>query len=1076
MTRVLDTKTFVVLGEGLAAGVGHFSLTEDVQEWSFPAQVAKKIGAAFDQPVIEAPGVGNVGFGHLPAVVPELLQTSVLKDFPRAAADLGNLSVPGFSLADALERRPQAPMIWTDDPQQTVTNLILGIPSLTTKDAKPATQVEYAKARKPTLALIVLGYQEMLEPLVSGHIHGGRKSDLSRFDRHYKKLLDELAGTKTTVIAATVPNPLHTAYFSSLETAAHILRTEVAFLKSQFGLHTGDLLNLEGLVDVGYQFLARQVSGNLPEGSVIAAEEAARISRGVANLNDTIRKLAERKDALVFDLHGYLAEVAEQGVQVGRKTLTADFLGGFYLLNGVFPGRTGHALIANELIALLSDHFDERFGAVDVREVMQGDGNTLSKIADGGTYTDEYLEPRTAENMPPLAPGDPSALNFFPPFDPTKFNIFPIQTTFPDSPFDFGGVKAINKCVPKIGIPAGGFSDPKLLKPLVLPEGLEQTLELNKEGSYFGDALRAVDAPDEKPFINGLPTFGGSGNTFFGGLAMTDSHVAGKIHIRFTEPDDNGITHFEITHPGGLEGDDGVLAAPKFFKLPAQQNRVIDVPGLISSGSLDLNTGYVTNFRYNVIFINTQIYTLFNVNPGLPPGPLPQIFPGPPNSGSTWARFDQREDGQLDLTLAANLWLPLGKETADGAPIRFPLPFGNPHLECASIVARGTTLHPHIHLTTKPTPGRDLGAEAPEIPVNTVREFTTFVHNNNFGDVFGLHIDELEGEGTGRSHLMGRLRFQFGPRFGDSVPFQVSFLPPGGLMSQDPVPLPYLPPGTARGMVGFNEELVFPSGVTYHQTLLSSSMDPNNLPLGAVDLKTGRVRGEFLNRSFVVQKLFVNLTSVEPCTPGDSFNYQGPARFETGPGGELIFSFNGEVFIPYPKGFRFPNPSADGRPPYRVVRESRLDPFLRLQAMLGGTPPENVLSSGRGNAVIEGESSIREKFSYAFKIPCDPTKADDAFFEYTNFKDEGTFKLSRLSWVRASNSRHATTEGGEADTITFGGFGSWSKDSDLHQVSVHISTAESEPYVGIQVDGGTTSNVNTKPVDLAATIPLEAGE
>ena len=1073
MTRMLDAETFVVLGEGLAAGAGHFSLTEDVQKFSFPALVAEKLGTSLAQPVLEAPGVGNVGFQQLPAVVPDLLQTSVLEDFPRAEADLGNLSVPGATVADALERRPRPPMVWTDDPQQTLVNLILGVPSLTATGAKAPTMVEYARARKPTLALIALGYQEVLEPLVPGHVHGGRRADVASFEKHYKKLLGQLAGGDTTVIAATIPDPLDTAYFSSLETAAYILRTEAPFLKAQYGLADGDLLSLDALVEIGYQFLARQVSGSVPAGSVISAADARKVRRGVGALNATIRKLAKGK-AVVFDLHGYLRQVNDDGVRVGDRELSADYLGGFYLLNGVYPGRTGHALIANQLIALLCRELGVRAGEVDVAEVMQGDGNALSKVADGGTYTDEYLEPRTAADMPPLPPGDPAALNFFPPFDPTKFNIFPIQTTFPDSPFDFGGVKAINHCVPKVGVPAGGFSDPQLLKPLVLPEGLEQTLELNRDGSYFGDALRACDAPDEKPFIHGLPTFGASGNTFFGGLAMTDSHLSGKIHIRFTEPED-GVTHFEITHPGGLAGDDGVLAAPKLFRLPAQHNRVVDVPGLISSGDLDLNTGFVTNFRYNVLFINTQIHTLFNVNPGLPPGPLPQIFPGPPNSGSTWARFDQREDGKLDLTLAANLWLPLGKEGADGQPIRFPLPFGNPNLECASIVARGTTLHPHIHLTTKASPGPELGDAAPEIPVNTVKEFATFVHNNNFGDVFGLHIDELEGEGTGRSHLMGRLRFQFGPRFGDSVPFHVSFLPPGGLMSEDPVPLPYLPPGTSRGMIGFDEQLAFPSGVVYDQTLLSSSMDPNNLPLGAVDLKTGRVRGEFLNRSFVVQKLFVNLTAVEPCTPGDSFNYQGPARFETGPGGELVFSSSGEVFIPYPKGFRFPSPSADGTPPFTVVRESRLDPFLRLQAMHGGRPAAGVLKSGgsaKKPAVIQDVSSIGESFSYAFSIPCDPAAADSAFFEYANEKDAGTFKLKRLSWLRATNSRASEAGDGEADTITFGGFGSWSQDDDLHQISVHISTAQGEPYVGIQVDGGTTSNVNTKPRKLEDTIPL----
>ncbi len=1076
MTRMLDAETFVVLGESLAAGTGHFSLTEDVQEHSFPALVAEKLGTSLDQPVIEAPGVGNVGFRHLPALVPDLLQTSVLKDFPRDAADLGNLSVPGASVADAVERRPQAPMVWTDDPQQTLMNLILGVPSLTRGRGKPPTMLEYARARKPTLVLIALGYQEVLEPLVPGHVHCGRHADLGSFEKHYRKLLRAFPTSGATVVVATIPDPLDTAYFSSLETAAHILRTEASFLKSQYGLETGDLIGLDALIEIGCEFLARQVSGKLPEGSVITAGNAEKISRGVEALNAGIRKLAGR-NRLVFDLHDYLRRVAEDGAEVGDRTLSADYLGGFYLLNGVFPGRTGHALIANELIALLSRECSERIGEVDVAEVMSADANTLSKVAGGPTYTGEYLEPRTAADMPPLPPGDPSALNFFPPFDPAKFNIFPIQTTFPDSPFDFGGVKAINKCVPKVGIPAGGFSDPKITRPLVLPEGLEQTLELNKEGSYYGDAFRVCDLPDEKPFIHGLPTFGGGGNTFFGGLAMVNTHLSGKMRIRFTEPDEHGVSHFEITHPGGLTGDDGALAAPKLFKMPAQHHRAVDVPGIVSSGDLDLETGYVTNFRYNVMFVNTAIYTLLKANPGLPQGPLPQIFPGPPNSGSTWGRFDQREDGKLDFTLAANLWLPLGKEAPDGAPIRFPLPFGNPHFECASIVTRGTTLHPNIHLTTKESPGRDLGDEAPEIPVNTVREFAACVHNNNFGDVFDLGIDELGGEGVGRSHLMGRLRFQFGPRFGDSVPFQVSFLPPGGLLSEEPIPLPYLPPGTARGMIGFNEQIVYPSGVVYHQSGLSSSMDPNNLAIGAIDLETGRVIGEFLNRSFVVQQLFVNLTAIEPCTPGDSFNYQGPARFETGPGGELVFSFNGEVFVPYPKGFKFPGPSADGNPPYLVVRESRLDPFLRLQATCGGAPATGVLESGSGTrpAAIESTSSIGEPFSYAFRIPCDPAAAVDAFFEYTNAEVVGTFRLTRLSWVRAGVAPKGSHDG-QPDTITFGGFGTWSRDDDLHQVSVHISTAEGEPYVGIQVDGGTTSNVNTKPERLEDTIPLETEE
>lgn len=1068
MNGTLDPERFVVLGEGLAAGMGHFSLSDEVQAWSFPAQAAERLGVPFAQPLIEPPGVGSAGFQELPAVVPDLLQTTVLRDFPREEADLGNLSVPGLRVADALRLRPRPPLVHRDDPKQTLVNLILGLPGLARESGTLPTQLEYAKARRPTLALVVLGYQEVLEPVVEGHLHPGEATDLARFEADYGELLDGLAGTGATVVAATVPSPLDTAYFSDLETAARICRTEAPFLAEQFGLAQDDLLTLPGLVEVGYQLLARQVTGRLPEGSALSAADAATAARGVAALNGAIARLAEARGAVLFDLHGVLARLAREGADVAGERLTADYLGGLYLLNGVFPGRTGHALVANELLDLLRPLVGHALPSVDVAAVAAEDANTLARLASGPRYTDEFLEPRTWDELPDPPPADPSLINLPPPFEPEKLNIFPVQTTYPYPPFDFGGAKAQAGCEPLVGVPAGGLSEPRLERPLELPEGLGQTLPLNHDGSYFGDALRAVDLPDEKPFLPGLPTFGAGGNTLFGGLAMTDCHLSGVVHIRFSEPDEDGVSRFEVTHPGALIGDEGALATPWLFRLPSQLNRVEDVPGLVSSGELDLRTGIVRNLRYSVRFINTPTLTLFKVNPKLPQIPL--LFPGPPNAGSTWARFEQRSDGKLDFTFAGHLFLPLGAEIG-GDPVRFTMPFGTPDLDCASIVTRGLALHPHLHLTTKEDLGEDLGEHAPDIPLNTVQEYTAFGHNTSFGDVFGLNIEELGGEGTGRSHLMGRLRLQFGPRCGPTVPFAVSFLPPGGFLSDVPRPLPYLPPGTSRGLIGCNEQLVFPSGVTYDQTLLSSALDPNNVTIGAVHLRTGWVTGELLARAFVVQKLFVNLISVEPCTPADSFNYQGPARFVRGPGGETILSFNGEVYLPYPKGFRFPSPSPDGRPPFTVFRDSRLDPFLRFQAMHRDRPASGTLS---GEARLT--SSIGQEFSYRFSIPRDPAEADAASFEYTNHAEGGTFRMSRLTWLSATSSPDAETGPDDPDTLTFGGFGRWSQDGtddgELHQVSVHISTAQDLPYVGILVDGGTTSNVNTKPEDIRTTLPL----
>lgn len=70
------------------------------------------------------------------------------------------------------------------------------------------------------------------------------------------------------------------------------------------------------------------------------------------------------------------------------------------------------------------------------------------------------------------------------------------------------------------------------------------------------------------------------------------------------------------------------------------------------------------------------------------------------------------------------------------------------------------------------------------------------------------------------------------------------------------------------------------------------------------------------------------------------------------------------------------------------------------------------------------------------------------------------------------NSQNSNAAIGDADTVSFTAFGSWSKDQDLHVATVQISTAPDEPYVSIQIDGGLTSNVNTRPPELLPAGPV----
>src|SRR5262249_48946754 len=79
----LATRALVVLGEGLAAGMGDFTLHGEAQFHSFPNQLARQMRIPFAQPFIEAPGLGDVpGFPRLPVCIPGSFQTTVLRPFP----------------------------------------------------------------------------------------------------------------------------------------------------------------------------------------------------------------------------------------------------------------------------------------------------------------------------------------------------------------------------------------------------------------------------------------------------------------------------------------------------------------------------------------------------------------------------------------------------------------------------------------------------------------------------------------------------------------------------------------------------------------------------------------------------------------------------------------------------------------------------------------------------------------------------------------------------------------------------------------------------------------------------------
>jgi len=369
----LDTTTWVVMGEGLAAGMGNFGLSSPLQNFSFPAQAAAQMHTGMSQPLFEPPGIGNfIGTPTQEVRLHTYPQGSVRQFYSVPDSQvtsppvfLTNLSVPQLTLTDSLSLRP-APPIAQRDMKQTTVNLILGFPQLFLDRVPLWTQFEYAQAMNPTMVLIELGYYEALDAAVN--LDPARLPDPSVFGAQYATLVAGMATNHAQVIVATIPNPLDTAYFSSPATAASIVGANPSVIISDWQITAQDYVARAALSVISFQLLSASVAP-LPAGSVLTASTAQDLTARINALNAQIVNVARAQRAVVWDLAGFLHQVKVGGVAAGSLTLTADYLGGFYTLDAVYPGPTGNALIANNLLSFLNATYGKGLPLIDTAKV-----------------------------------------------------------------------------------------------------------------------------------------------------------------------------------------------------------------------------------------------------------------------------------------------------------------------------------------------------------------------------------------------------------------------------------------------------------------------------------------------------------------------------------------------------------------------------------------------------------------------------------------------------------------------------------------------------------------------------------
>ncbi len=1027
----LDVSTLVVIGEGMAAGMGSFALTAEFQQMSFPAQLAQHLGSVLKQPRFESPGLDCSVLGESSSLrFPDLNQTTVFQDYP--PENFGNLSVPGFKIRDCLRLRTKQPLIQQDDIKQTLANLILDAHGLAFDgESKSCTQLEAAIGRCPSTVFLVLGFNDVLEP----SLHGDTADlpPIAEQRRDFVNILKTLEQAKADVVVLNVPDPLDTACFSSIESAARVLKTSTSALQRLYQLEVGDYLTVAGLLEIGAQ-INRGARKKLIAKHVLRAHVAKQISHYTHSLNEAIKEaMQDRHNVYLCDLFQSIRALAERGAVVSGRQFTADYLGGLYSLNGYSPGPLGQRLIANELIRTLNDNFEASIPLLELDAVAKSDPVASYEIASNRNWQDDEIDAlpyaviREEDGAGRSAGGTARKV---------------LTGELLDRHYN-----AIHREAPK--------------KPLELPLGLEQVLPLNKLASHHGDAMRVINCPRAEDV-----QFGACSNNVFDGLAMFGGHLEGSLRFNFSAPKNN-VSHFEVSIEGPLTSEDGVLSTPDFLRFPLKAPQVVQPHGTTCSGEVDLISGQVSNLDFSFIFENSGLTALQQLNPHSFPSPAVIRFKSaiaPQEQGriygTAWARFQQRADGKLDFLFHGTAFVPMGPG------FRFAIPLGGPDGDFANVPANGTQLHPHLHLSTEESGkfGRPSGKEI--IPTNAIYEFTADASRTCFGDDFHLNHPEL-GFARGRSYLAGRIQIQFGARFCDSVPFAVSMLPPGGLTQRRNLsPLQDVFPGRlGPGMEGHDTTLRFPLR-TYRQNDLYLIDDPFDIAIGAVNIYSGEVIGDFLHRALLGQALFYSLVRVEPRTPQGSFEYRGPAVFERNQNGQLRYRFNGTVYVLYEEGFLFPLPDlANGVP---IGPDSQLDPYFQIDAVAEAKPRRGRKSGGSRMQA----SNSGDRFSYQYSIS--NHSHEKSYFEYTNHSQNGVFRMRSLTWVSFTHSKREGSD--EFDMVTFSGLGTWSLDKKdrLHIASVQVSTFPNRPYISILIDGGRVSNINTRPSN--ETPPLTALE
>lgn len=388
-----DLSTLVVAGDSISAGVQNFSLQQDQQIHGYASVLAQQAGVSLILPLVPYPGAPNtlqltslnpITIVPVPGTLPQIPRSNPCQQ-PT------NVSVPGVTLAQASSITPS--LVPSTSPVQGWANIVLGFPNpfgaggpppCPSAPSAPQTEIQQAVALNPTTLITWLGNNDVLVPAMIGDL--ALMTPTNDFNTEYGTLLNTLAQTHASILTADIPDVTQVAFFTPISVIAAQNNVSAAVAAAKLGVGPNDFLRPTAvpIANAILQGQAGSLSAPCPapvalQGltqyvpCVLTASDAALISQTVNEYNSIIFIQSAFHLATMVDIHGLLANIAQNGYNADGKHLTTAMLGGIFSLDGVHPSNTGYAIIANAFIDTLNTWWGTHIPEANVNAIAAQD-------------------------------------------------------------------------------------------------------------------------------------------------------------------------------------------------------------------------------------------------------------------------------------------------------------------------------------------------------------------------------------------------------------------------------------------------------------------------------------------------------------------------------------------------------------------------------------------------------------------------------------------------------------------------------------------------------------------------------